>query len=195
MASSPPSPPDDSATRANRWLVVAFLILTGIIFVVAPVLALSWMRRVPFPGVLVTRNFLVNDPSGRGWGPALDGLNFYDRIVAIDGQPVADQAVYDQVLIAAMARPDRMAHITLERSIALNPRPCGEIVREGVRRCEVAQSVRRLPVGGFWGYFGLPYLIGLAYFSVGLVIFRLRGHQRAGLSLAIFCCAVETSAR
>ena len=190
MASSPPSPPDDSATRANRWLVVAFLILTGIVFVVAPVLALSWMRRVPFPGVLVTRNFLVNDPSGRGWGPALDGLNFYDRIVAIDGQPVTDQAVYDQVLIAAMARPDRMAHITLERSIALNPRPCGEIVREGVRRCEVAQSVRRLPVGGFWGYFGLPYLIGLAYFSVGLVIFRLRGHQRAGLSLAIFCCAV-----
>src|SRR3989304_10298500 len=88
MASSPPSPPDDSATRANRWLVVAFLILTGIVFVVAPVLALSWTRHVPFPGVLVTRNFLVNDPSGRDWGPAPDGLNFYDQIVAIDGQPV-----------------------------------------------------------------------------------------------------------
>jgi PAS domain S-box-containing protein len=183
-------PPSDLAARANRWLVMAFLTLTGIVFVVAPVLALSWVRHVPFPGVLVTRNFLVNDPSGRDWGPAPDGLNFYDQIVAIDGQPVTSQADYDEAMIAVFARPGRMAHVTIERSIALNPRSCGESVREGVRRCEVQQSVRLLPVGGFWGYFGLPYLIGLAYFGVGLAVFRLRGHQRAGVSLTIFCCAV-----
>jgi PAS domain S-box-containing protein len=190
MASSPLTPPDDSTTRANRWLVAAFLILSGMVVVITPVLALSWTRRVPFPGVLVTRNFLVNDPSGRDWGPAPDGLSFYDQIVAIDGQPVTSQAAYDEALIAVFARPGRMARVTIERSIALNPLLCGEIVREGVRRCEVQQSVRLLPVGGFWGYFGLPYLIGLAYFGVGLVVFRLRGRQRAGWSLTIFCCAV-----
>ncbi len=183
-------PPGDPATRANRWLGVAFLILTGVVFVVVPVLALSWTRHVPFPGVLVTRNFLVNDPSGRDWGPALDGLNFYDQIVAIDGLLVASQADYDEAVIAAFARPGRIARVTIERSLALNPRLCGEIVREGVRRCEVQQFIRLLPVGGFWGYFGLPYLIGLAYVGVGLVVFRLRGRQRAGLSLTIFCCAV-----
>src|SRR3970040_1430428 len=103
-------PPGDPAARANRWLVVAFLISTGIVFVVARVLALSWTRHVPFPGVLVTRNFLVNDPSGRDWGPAPDGLNFYDQIVAIDGQPVTSQADYDEAVIAVFARPGRMAH-------------------------------------------------------------------------------------
>src|SRR5574342_1304105 len=108
-------PPGDPATRANRWLAVAFLILVGIVFVVAPVLALSWTRHVPFPGVLVTRNFLVNDPSGRDWGPALDGLNFYDQIVAIDGLLVARQTDYDEALIAAFARPGRIAHVTIER--------------------------------------------------------------------------------
>jgi PAS domain S-box-containing protein len=166
------------------------LVLTGIVLVLTPVFALSWAQRVPFPGVLVTRNFLVNDPSGQDWGPASDGLGFYDLILSIDGRPVTSQAAYDQALAAAYARLDRTARVTLERSIALNPRPCGEIARAGVRRCEVAQTVRRMAFGDFWRLFILPYLIGLAYFGVGVWVFRVRGHQRAGLSLTTFCCAV-----
>ncbi len=174
---------------ARAGIVIA-LLLTGVVFVITPVLALGWARRVPFPSVLLTRNFLVNDPSGRDWGPSPEGLEYYDRIIAIDGLPVTSQAAYDEALIAAEGPPNRPARVTFERSIALNPHTCGEVVREGVRRCELVQPVRLLSSGDFWGYFGLPYLVGLAYLAIGVYVFRVRGYQRAGLSLTIFCAAV-----
>jgi PAS domain S-box-containing protein len=184
---------DEVVGRASRSILVFCLALAAVTFVIAPVFALSWLRRVPFPGVLASRNFVVNDPRGEGWGPGREGLEFYDRIVAVDDQPVTSQAAHDEALIAAYARPERAARLTFERSLSLNPRPCGQIVRDGVRRCEATVPVRRFALVDFWEYFILPYLIGLAYFGVGVWVFRLRGHQRAGAGLTLFCAAVAVA--
>ncbi len=103
----PPSTPlRDIGQKATWPLVFVILLAATAIFVIAPVLAIDWVQRVPFPSVLVQPNLLVSDASGNDWGPTPQ-LDTLDHIVGINDTPVADQTAYDQALIDAWARGEQ----------------------------------------------------------------------------------------
>ncbi|HZY43875.1 MAG TPA: hypothetical protein VFF70_03920, partial [Anaerolineae bacterium] len=191
MAASSPNllPIRDGGRRFSRPLVWLFLAVTLAIFMLAPAFALHWSETVPFPGVLVGQTFIVSDSSGPDWGPTPQ-LAVLDRIIAIDGQPITTQSEYEHALITANNQPNHRVQITFERSIALNPNECGEVVRVGIRRCEVTRPVRPFNANDDLRLFGLPYLIGLCYLAIGLWVFRQRSTQPSALAVTFFCCSV-----
>jgi signal transduction histidine kinase len=186
------SPNRNLSQRFASLLAGLDIAVTLVLFMLAPILALRWSDAIPFPNVLVGQTFIVSDSVGNDWGPTPQ-FDKLDRIIAIDGQPIATQTDYQQALLAAFQRPNHLAQITFERSIAQNSRVCGEVVRLGIRQCEVNQPVRLFPANDRTRLFGLPYLIGLAYLAIGIWVFRQRATQRASLSLTIICCSLGTA--
>ncbi len=191
MAASSPNllPIRDIGPRFTRPLVWLYLATTLAIFMLAPALALHWSETVPFPGVLVGQTFIISDSNGPDWGPSPQ-FDELDRIIAIDGKPITTQGEYEQALIAANNQPNHRVQITFERSITLNSNECGQVVRVGVRQCEVTRPVRPFTANDGLRLFGLPYLIGLSYLAIGLLVFRQRSTQRAALAVTFFCCSV-----
>jgi signal transduction histidine kinase len=186
------SPKRDISQRFAALLAGLYIAIALVLFMLAPILALRWSEAIRIPSVLVGQTFIVGDSTGDGWGPTPQ-FDLLDRIIAIDGQPISTQVDYQESLIAAYQRPDHLAQITFERSIALNPRVCGEVVRLGIRQCEVSQLVRPFSTNDRTRLFGLPYLIGLAYLAIGIWVFRQRATQRASLSLTVICCSIGSA--
>ncbi len=187
----PPSTPlRDIGQKATWPLVFVILLAATIVFIIAPVLAIGWTQRTPFPSVLVQPNLLVSDASGTDWGPTPE-LDTLDHIVQIGDQPVTDQLTYDQALIAAQARGESQVRVTFVRSAAMNARPCGELVAPGLYRCEAARPLINLDSGEFLSSFALPYSLGLIYLLIGIWVFRQRGNQRTSQILALFAGAAS----
>jgi signal transduction histidine kinase len=182
----PPSTPlRDIGQRATWPLVFVILLAATALFIIAPVLAIDWAQRVPFPSVLLQPNLLVSDASGPDWGPTAQ-LDALDRIVGIAETPVTDQALYDQALINAWARGDQNVSVSYERSASITPRPCGEMIAPGLYRCETARQLQKIEPGEFASLFVLPYGLGLVYLLIGIWVFRQRGNQRTSQVLALF---------
>ena len=182
----PPSTPlRDIGQRATWPLVLVILLAATAIFIIAPVLAIDWAQRVPFPSVLLQPNLLVSDASGFDWGPTAQ-LDALDRIVGIGTTPVTDQVVYDQALINAWAHGEQDVRVIYERLASITPRPCGEMITPGLYRCETTRPLQKIEPGEFVSLFVLPYGLGLVYLLIGIWVFRQRGNQRTSQVLALF---------
>jgi hypothetical protein len=144
MASfTPPSTPLRDIGQKATWPLVFVILLAAIaVFIVTPILAIDWVQRVPFPGVLLQPNLLVSDASGSDWGPTAQ-LDTLDQIVGINDAPVEDQLMYDQQLIDAWARGEQRVRVSYERSASVNPRPCGAMTRPGLYHCETTRLLQK----------------------------------------------------
>src|SRR5688572_23307117 len=77
--------------QIGRILLSILLIVTIVVYVVTPFLALSWLQG-PFPGVFVEYPNNVNGTMsavGQAWTGFDAGLNVGDQILAIDGEAVS----------------------------------------------------------------------------------------------------------
>ena len=145
-------------------------------YVTAPLLAYRWAGQPVFLGVMLEQTFNVNDSRGAGWGPSPDGLNVQDHVESINGRAIDSQAALDQALAEVAASPDGRAQIAyLRRAPDGAPQP-------GSITTHLGPFPQRDLLRLLW----LPYLIGLVYLGIGLWVFRLRGHQRAGLTFTFF---------
>jgi signal transduction histidine kinase len=185
----PPSTPLRDIGQKATWPLVFFILLAAtMIFIIAPVLAIDWVQRVPFPSVLLQPHLLVSDASGSDWGPTAQ-LDTLDRIVSIDDTPVVDQLTYDQALINAQSRGEPTVRVVFERSINAKippASPCGEAMAPGMYRCEATPGLQKLEAGEFLSLFVLPYSLGLIFLLIGIWVFRQRGNQRTSQVLALF---------
>src|SRR5512139_2512774 len=182
----PPSTPlRDIGQKATWPLVFVILLAATAIFIIAPILAIDWVQRVPFPSVLLQPNLLVSDASGFDWGPTAQ-LDTLDRIVGIEDTPVADQAMYDQALSNASASGKQRVRVVYERLASINPRPCGDMIRPGAYRCETMRLLQKIEPSEFVSLFVLPYGLGLVFLLIGIWVFRQRGNQRTSQVLALF---------
>ncbi len=181
----PPSTPLRDIGQRATWPLVFVILLAAIsVFVIAPILAIDWVQRMPFPSVLVQPNLLVSDASTGNWGPSIQ-LDTLDHIVRINDTPVTDQLTYDQQLFKA--RDEELVRVTYQRSVSMNPRSCGEMIAPGVYQCETTRALRKkMELGEFVSLFALPYSLGLVYLLIGLWVFRQRGNQRTSQVLALF---------
>jgi len=179
----------DIGRRVTWPLVLVILLVTSFIFVLAPVLAIDWVQRMPFSSVLVAPNLLVTDAVQNDWGPTPQ-LAILDHIIGVDDTPVVDQTSYDQALIDAWGRGETRVRIIAERVPDPKARPCGTLQANGLYRCESTRVLRRLTAGEVASLFLLPYSLGLIYLLIGIWVFRQRGNRRTSQVLALFAgCA------
>lgn len=164
----------DYLERFSRLLTTTALVFALIAAFSAPLLAISWSK-LPFPGLLMEHTLVVNDIKGRNWSGQLNGIDYPQRVVRIGGAPVATSAEVRNVLGGAQAGQTTSFFTRL---------PTGET------RLFPSITLIQFPLASLVRLFWVPYLVGLAYLSIGIWIYRVKGMVRPGRALSFFCfCA------
>lgn len=161
----------DSLEWISRWITLAAYLAAVIIFVAAPVYALSWSYK-PFPGFMIEPTRVINGWDGDGWTGHDAGAVYPGRVIRFGGLPVSSMADYDRIL-SLRAIGQEVSVFTEQPNGTVRMFPSVKLI----------EFPRRDLLRMFW----LPYLVGLAYLIIGLWIYTLRGRTRPGRALAFFC--------
>lgn len=167
----------DLLERISRLVTLIALGLAVVGVILSPMLALSWADR-PFPGFLLDHTLVVTDQNGEGWSGRAAGVNFGQRITRFGGYAIESDRQYQE---------------------ALNSLAVGDVValstqlREGGERFYPAVQLNRFETRDLARLFWMPYLMGLAYLSIGAWIYHARGSFRPGRALAFFCFATAVA--
>lgn len=164
----------DIFERLSRVITLGVFVVGGLVFFAAPLLALGW-RLVPFPGFLVEDTLVVNSRSGEGWSGREAGLAPPLAVTRLGGESVSTSAEF-RAALEAQAVGDRI--------LVFVDRP------DGLTQLFPNIELTAFPQTDFLFLFWLPYLVGAAYFGIGIWVFLARGHDRPGRALAFFCSCV-----
>lgn len=164
----------DYLERFSRFLTITAMALAVIAAISAPLLAISWSK-LPFPGMLAEHTLVVNDIKGRNWSGQLSGIDYPQRVMRIGGAAVDTPEDLRRVLSAARVGQTVSVFTRL---------PTGET------RLFPTISLIQFPLVSLVRLFWVPYLVGLAYLSIGIWVYRAKGMARPGRALSFFCfCA------
>lgn len=140
-----------------------FYVVVGIMVAVCVtsfVSALSWLHK-PFPGFLLYKEPFVGSFKSSEWSGTKAGLEFLERIAAVDGKPVLEgQEVVDAVGKKAPGTPVRY----LVKS------------KQGTR--EVTVSVEVFTVKDFLLIFFVVFLGGSIIYAFGITVYLLKPNMR-----------------
>lgn len=164
----------DPLNRLSRFLTTMVFGIGGVVFLAAPLLALSW-RQIPFPGFLIEHTLVVNSRNGEGWSGRQAGLAPPLAVTRLGGEPITTSDAFRETL-QARAVGDRVSIFVQHPDGETRLYPNIEL---GVFSTDDLLSL-------FW----LPYAVGLAYFGIGVWVFLARGRDRPGRALAFFCACV-----
>ncbi len=180
-----------SLQRLVYYMLLALSAVAAIIFVAYLSLALEW-RSHPFFGAMVSYRAVVDagrPTSGEVWAGQEAGLRYLDRIIAIDGIPLAEDpqdyttaiATYHNIMLSKEVG-ERIT-VTVERfaDVADVNVPYCEPVSDGVANCTISYTLQDFPDGDFLAYFILPYIAGLVAFGIAIAILRLRPSEPIAL--------------
>ena len=156
------------------WLVAAIVVLTIILLLAAAFSALKF-RRQPFLGLFTEQTLVINGVGEREWSGYAAGLHIPERILALDGHPLADSADLWRTL--SRYSPGDTVVLTVRDE------------RTGATR-DVAVRLTTLPPDAFLNFFILPYTIGIIYLGIGLWVFLMQRHQDAGLVFTLLCAVL-----
>jgi serine phosphatase RsbU (regulator of sigma subunit) len=157
--------------QASRWMTLAAFGLALAAFVVSPYLAISWTAR-PFPGFVVEQTLVVADFDGQGWNGRLAGLGFPQRVTHVNNVAVTTPAEFDS-LVSTLSRD----HVIQVRTVS----------PDGSSRTIPSVALTAFSMFDLARLFGLPYVVGLAYLSIGAWVYRVRGQARPSRAFAHFC--------
>ncbi len=157
---------------AHIWLTIIALICVGTA-VLAPVLASNWAN-LPFMGTLLYPKQIVSNYHHSNWQPSDSLLQPNDRLLTVDGQSL----------------PSNQALISILRNKSV-----GEMVQVGflsqspTATSPQVESIRLItfPVQHLLTFFWFPYIVGLIYLAVAIIIYQLRGLDDIGSTYIAFC--------
>ncbi len=159
--------------RGVHLAISAAITLAVVVNLLAPVLAWQWARR-PFLGLLLEQTLVISDVHNPAWPARQLGLRNADRLLAIDGQPVATGREVAAVL--AQKQSGQMVTLTVEKDPA----------RSSAGILTVQVPLIAFPPGDFLMTFWFPYLLGLLYLGMGVAVYRLRRNERSAQVFALF---------
>ncbi len=142
-----------------------------IVFIAAPIMALSW-RNIPFPGFVVEQTLVVNQDAGENWSGLTAGIKPGQQIIRIGDIPVNSPADYQNAL--STFKVGQTVTVFVNR-------------KDGMGGLYPSVALMNFPVTDYVRLFWLPFLVGLIYLGIGVWIYRARGNVFSGLALTIFC--------
>ncbi len=173
VQTDPGEPYRTNRRRATHLVVWGAIALAITVNLLAPVLAWRWVRH-PFLGLFLEPTLVISDVHNPAWPARQAGLRNTDRLLAIDGQPVATGSEVAAVL--AQKRPGQVVTLTVEK----------DPVRSSAGTINVQVPLIPFPLSDFLLAFWLPYLLGLLYLGLGVAVYRVRGNERSGQVFALF---------
>ena len=165
----------DVLERISRLVTLIAFGLAVLSVIIGPMLALSWANR-PFPGFLLNHTLVATDQDGENWSGRAAGVEYGQLVTRFGGSAVGSDREYQAVL----------ARLAVGDSVAISTR-----LREGGEKFFPTVPLVGFPVRDLFRLFWLPYLMGLAYLSIGAWIYHARGSYRPGRALAFFCFAAR----
>lgn len=143
-------------------IAIAMLVLT-------PFWAVQWVR-TPFLGVALEPHNVVSQLNGADWPARNNGVIFADRLLALNGQPMPDAKAVNAFLQKNGTQP---VQATFSR-------------RAGGTFDVIITPLANPPFADFFSFFIIPYLVGLAFLSIGIWTYSLRRDLRASRALLVF---------
>jgi class 3 adenylate cyclase len=151
---------------------IAILVVAGLVVVgtICQVNALAWGNRT-FPGFLLNERLAVSTLSQEHWTGRAAGLRYPDRITRVNGVPV--HSMNELMSIVEAAPPGTPFRYAVER--ATGP-------------AEVAVASMRFSWGDLSVTFGISFLLGVAYLTIGTIVLILKFNTRISW-VFFFACA------
>lgn len=143
-----------------------------VMLVLTPFWAYRWYR-LPFLGMLIEPHNVVSLVRGADWPAINQGAQFDDRVIALDGEPVADVRAAERALAANGYEP---ISVTFER-------------RDGSQFTLEITPVRPA-FADILSLFIIPYFVGLLFLVIGLWAYSLRGELWESRALVVFVSGV-----
>ncbi len=163
--------------RIRNWIMQALpLSFAGISFLVlllAPFWAYRWVQQ-PFLGLFLEPNGVVSQVARENWAAKENGVQNYDQLVSMDGKPVANRTD----MRAALS--DAGDVITL-----------GLVTMDG-QPYQVSVAPRRFSHAELVIWFGIPYIVGIAFWFIGAWAYRLSSDKRSSLAFLAFTSSAST---
>jgi len=161
----------DRLEQASRVLTLGTFGLAVIVFIITPILALTWIRQ-PFPGFFVEQTLVVNDNKAEGWSGWSAGITYLQHVIRIGGAAVSTPAEFNAVIASSSAGQEVSVFTEFpDGSTRLYP------------SITLGAFSKRDVIRFFW----LPYFIALAYLGIGVWIYMVGGKALPGRALSFFC--------
>ncbi|GAB4318764.1 MAG: hypothetical protein Kow00117_08740 [Phototrophicales bacterium] len=184
-------PTNDLSPQNIRFttLIIATLV-AGALLINYFLLGMDWRSR-PFLGVTLNQNMIVNSAqpnSGVSWTGREAGLRPGDRILAINGEPLANSAPdlppntrrYDTILGDYEIGDTVTITFTYDTTRFPTPRSDGiicEAATAGMAVCNVSFPLMALPNGDFVALFIAPFASGVVVLLIAAGMIYFRGQE------------------
>lgn len=157
-------------TKLIFWATMSALILLS---VATLLLSLTWMNR-PFPGFVVLRNNTVDSLASARWTGIQRGIKQKDRVLAVEGTPVADgQALYR---IVAAHPPGTTLRYTVERRTP-----------EGFSTRDISVPTQVFTLFDYVGFFLAFWVVGFFHLMIGIFVSLVKPRDPVARAHLLFC--------
>jgi PAS domain S-box-containing protein len=148
------------------------------VLILSPFWAYQWAQ-VPFLGVSLEQNNVVSQINGTNWPARVQGVQFKERLVALNGEAVPDIQDVQRVLTANGYQPIE----------AMFQKPDGQTY-------SISITPIRPPLADVISLFVIPYMVGLSFLIIGFWAYRIKPDLWESRALALFvsglCVMVTT---
>jgi phosphoserine phosphatase RsbU/P len=155
-------------------LFYSLSVLIAVVCIISFVSAVTWLNK-PFAGFLVYKDTFVSASGQRDWPGPHAGIKFRERILAVDGQAIAQG-------------PD-LVNI-------LRKKPVGSeatyLVESQGKTRKVVVPVSRFDISDFLNVFLVPFLVGFVLFVLGFIVYFLKPNTATSWTFLILCFTLGT---
>ncbi len=157
----------------SHLIPLGFLGLAIAMFILTPFWAWEWYH-APFSGFLIEPNNVLSQISGEGWQGKASGLQWSDRLVALNQNPVnSSEQMYAFLRENGWRDFDATFYRTGDDSTFT-----------------VTITPTRAQIGDLVSLFIIPYLVGFTSLAIGFWAYRLRPDFRPTRAFSIFVSSV-----
>jgi PAS domain S-box-containing protein len=157
-------------------------LLTGAVAVFVLIFSPFWTYQwyqMPFLGISLEENNVVSQINGTNWPGRMQGVEFKDRLLALNGESVPDIRDVERVLTANGYQPLQ----------ATFQKPDGQTY-------SISITPIRPPLTDVVSMFIVPYIVGLLFLIIGFWAYRMKPNLWESRALALFvsglCVMVTT---
>ncbi len=165
---------NNTSEKAAKIIVLSLIIIAVVYNLLAPVFTQRWIQ-APFIGSLFYPRLVASNTFDPQWQGPRQGIQTGDQLLSVDDAPVySGRTLF----------------------LALQNRRIGDTVLLTLKTPDLQQKNLSLALASFSKRdllvnFWVPYIIGLIYLVLGLVVYRLRGIDRASNVFITFCAYVS----